>query len=93
MDLGEIEWDFVDWIDVAQNTDQWRALVSTVMNLGFHRILGSSRVAAQWAATQDRLSSLNSRFRLTRQMSCSLLVSIRRIKMRLFTTAYVTHYT
>jgi hypothetical protein len=32
-------------------------------------------------------------FRLTRQMSCSLVVLIRRIKMRLLTTAYVTHYT
>jgi hypothetical protein len=23
----------MDWIDVAQNRDQWRALVNTVMNL------------------------------------------------------------
>jgi hypothetical protein len=23
----------MDWIDVAQDTDQWRALVNTVMNL------------------------------------------------------------
>jgi hypothetical protein len=33
MDLREIEWDGVDWIDLAQNRDQWRALVNTVMNL------------------------------------------------------------
>jgi hypothetical protein len=33
MDLREIEWDDVDWIDLAQDRDQWRALVSTVMNL------------------------------------------------------------
>jgi hypothetical protein len=32
MDLGEIG-DGVDWTDVAQNRDQWRALVNTVMNL------------------------------------------------------------
>jgi hypothetical protein len=32
MDLGETEWDGVDWIDVAQDRDQWRALVNTVMN-------------------------------------------------------------
>jgi hypothetical protein len=25
--------DGVDWIDVSQNKDQWRALVNTVMNL------------------------------------------------------------
>jgi hypothetical protein len=33
MDLREIGWDGVDWIELAQNRDQWRALVSTVMNL------------------------------------------------------------
>jgi hypothetical protein len=31
--IGEIGWDGVDWIDLAQNRDQWRALVNTVMNL------------------------------------------------------------
>jgi hypothetical protein len=33
MDLREIGWDDMDWIDVAQNRDQWRVLVNTVMNL------------------------------------------------------------
>jgi hypothetical protein len=33
MDLGEIAWDGVDWIDLAKDRNQWRALVSTVMNL------------------------------------------------------------
>jgi hypothetical protein len=33
MDLREIEWGGVDWIDRAQDRDQWRALVNTVMNL------------------------------------------------------------
>jgi hypothetical protein len=33
MDLGEIGWDGMDWIDQAQDRDQWRALVNTVMNL------------------------------------------------------------
>jgi hypothetical protein len=32
MALREIRWD-MDWIDTAQDTDQWRALVNTVMNL------------------------------------------------------------
>jgi hypothetical protein len=32
-DLREIGWDGRDWIDLAQNRDQWRALVNTVMNL------------------------------------------------------------
>jgi hypothetical protein len=33
IDLGEIGWNGVDWIDLAQERDQWRALVNTVMNL------------------------------------------------------------
>jgi hypothetical protein len=32
-DLREIGWDDMDWIDLAQDRDQWRALVSMVMNL------------------------------------------------------------
>jgi hypothetical protein len=27
MDLREIGWDDADWIDMAQDRDQWRALV------------------------------------------------------------------
>jgi hypothetical protein len=33
MDLREIGWEVVDWIDVAQDSDNWRALVNTVLNL------------------------------------------------------------
>jgi hypothetical protein len=32
MDLREIGWDGMDWIDLAHDRDQWRALVNTVMN-------------------------------------------------------------
>jgi hypothetical protein len=35
MDLREIGWDGMDWIDVAEDRDHWRALVNTVMN---HRV-------------------------------------------------------
>jgi hypothetical protein len=33
MDLREIGWGHMDWIYLAQDRDQWRALVNTVMNL------------------------------------------------------------
>jgi hypothetical protein len=33
MDLREIGWGGLYWINVAQDRDQWRALVNTVMNL------------------------------------------------------------
>jgi hypothetical protein len=33
MDLREIIWDGMDWIDLPQDRDQWKALVNAVMNL------------------------------------------------------------
>jgi hypothetical protein len=33
MDLREIGWGSVDWIQLSQDRDRWRDLVNTVMNL------------------------------------------------------------
>jgi hypothetical protein len=33
MDLREIGWGSVDWIQLTRNRDRWRAVVSAVMNL------------------------------------------------------------
>jgi hypothetical protein len=33
MDLREIGWDGVDWMDMVQDRDQRKALVNTVLNL------------------------------------------------------------
>jgi hypothetical protein len=33
MDLREIEWSGMNWIDLAQDKDQWRAFVNTVIIL------------------------------------------------------------
>jgi hypothetical protein len=33
INLREIGWSGIDWIDLAQDRDQWRDLVYTVMNL------------------------------------------------------------
>jgi hypothetical protein len=33
IDLREMAWDGTDWIELAQDRDQWRSLVNTVMNL------------------------------------------------------------
>jgi hypothetical protein len=33
MDLREMVWEGVNWIHLAQDRDQWWALVNTVMNL------------------------------------------------------------
>jgi hypothetical protein len=33
MDLQEVGWRGMDWVDMAQDRDRWRVLVSAVMNL------------------------------------------------------------
>jgi hypothetical protein len=33
MDLGEVGWGDVDWIDLAKDRNMWRALVNLVLNL------------------------------------------------------------
>jgi hypothetical protein len=45
MDLREIGWTAIDWIDLAEDRDQWRVLVNTVMNNVFRKTLGSSFAA------------------------------------------------
>ena len=38
MNHQEVGRDCGDWMEFAQDRDRWRALVSTVMNFGFHKI-------------------------------------------------------
>jgi hypothetical protein len=51
MHLRETGWGSMDWIVLGQNTDQWRFLVNTVMNINIGKLLngfktgGSSRRA------------------------------------------------
>jgi hypothetical protein len=33
MDIREIGWGSVDWLDLAEDRDYWKVLVNTVMNL------------------------------------------------------------
>jgi hypothetical protein len=33
MDLGEVRWDDVDWIGLAQDRNTWKGLVNSVLKL------------------------------------------------------------
>jgi len=41
MDLREIGWEVVEWYHLAQDRDQWRAVVNTVMNLWVQQKAGN----------------------------------------------------
>jgi hypothetical protein len=41
MDRVEIGWEVVDWIHLAQDMDQWRGVVNTVMNFQVPQKVGN----------------------------------------------------
>jgi hypothetical protein len=42
MDLQEVGWGGMDWIDLARVRDRWPAVMNTVMNFRFHKMRGIS---------------------------------------------------
>jgi len=42
MGLQELRLEGMDWINLAQDRDRWRAVVNAVMNIRFYKIQGIS---------------------------------------------------
>jgi hypothetical protein len=55
MDLREIGWDGMDWIDMAQDRDQWRALVNKSHSVYYTMIQNSSKEL--WGGDQLKLKT------------------------------------
>jgi hypothetical protein len=41
MDLQEVGWGYMDWIDLAEDRQRWRALMNAVMNLRVPQNVGN----------------------------------------------------
>jgi hypothetical protein len=50
-DLRETRWVVMDWINLAEDRDQWRALLYTVMGLRAPKILGNSFATGGFSRT------------------------------------------
>ena len=58
MDLQEVEGGCGDWMELAQDREWWRALVSKVMNLWIPKMRGISSIAEYTLPSQEGLCSM-----------------------------------
>jgi len=58
VDLREVGCRGMDWIDLAEERDRWRALVYAVMNIRVHKMRGISSLTENRLASQEALCSV-----------------------------------
>jgi len=59
VDVKTIEWGVVDWIQLAQDRNKWRAVVSTLMNSEIHKMLEISSLAEELSASPGGFWSMD----------------------------------
>ena len=57
LNLRKKGWGNTDWIDLAQDSDRWQALVNAVMNFRVPKLRGINEVAEDLLASQEGLRS------------------------------------
>jgi len=55
VNIKEILWNDVEWIDLAENRYKWLDFVNAVMNLGLHKTRGISLMSVGMLASQQIL--------------------------------------
>jgi hypothetical protein len=75
VDLTDIRWDGTDWIALAQDRDQWRALVNMVINMQdlFKVFLGNASADMFLRLRNSKESTV-----FCAMLSCTALVAMRR---------------
>jgi hypothetical protein len=58
MDLKEIVWSDVDWIQLSQSREKCRVLANAEMRFRFHKMLGNYREATQLVASRVVLNPI-----------------------------------
>jgi hypothetical protein len=59
MDLQEVGVGGADWMELAENWEKWRTLMSTVKNLSFHKNAGNFLPSRKhWLVSQEGLCSM-----------------------------------
>jgi hypothetical protein len=59
IDYHKVGWGGMNWIDLAEDRDRWRALVNAEWTFGFRKMWGNSWLGEGLLATEEGLCSMD----------------------------------